>query len=93
MAGQKGIVSLKKKDQVLLKRFGKIIHTERQKRNWTLEDTEANGYPNGQHWQAVESGFKNISFTTILNICRTLELQPNELFKELHLKLKGSRTS
>ena len=85
MAGQSGIINLKKKDQALLKQFGEIVKSKRAALNWTLEDTEDNGYPSWQHWQAVESGLKNISFTTVMNVCRTLGIQPVDLFKKLKL--------
>ena len=69
MADQKIITRLKKKDQKLLKDFGKVVKNLRTQNDWTLEDTEANGYPSWQHWQAIENGLKNLSFTTIINIC------------------------
>lgn len=85
MADQTIIKNLKKKEQQLLKEFGLIVRNKRQEKGWTLEDTEANGYSSWQHWQAIESGLKNISFTTVINICRTLKIQPHQLFSELNL--------
>lgn len=86
MADQKIITRLKKKDQKLLKDFGDVVKGLRKQNDWTLEDTEANGYPSWQHWQAIENGLKNLSFTTIINICRTLDIQPSELFADLEIK-------
>lgn len=85
MADQSIITRLKKKDQTLLKEFGSEVKRLRTENSWTLEDTEAYGYPSWQHWQAVENGLKNLSFTTIMNICRTLEVQPAELFSKVEV--------
>ena len=87
MASKSGVQNLKPDERKALRHFGLIIREEREKKNWTLEDTEANGYPNWQHWQSIESGLKNIGFTTIMNICKTLKVQPKTLFKKLDLKV------
>lgn len=86
MANRQGILNLSKKNQAILKSFGEVVRRERKIRNWTLEDTESHGYSNWQHWQAIESGLKNISFITLCNVCRTLKTQPHKLLKSLKVK-------
>ncbi|HEY8272420.1 MAG TPA: helix-turn-helix transcriptional regulator [Pseudobdellovibrionaceae bacterium] len=66
-----------------LKKLGQIIRAEREKQKLTLYGVEDKGYSFYQHWQAVEKGEKNITFTTLLSICDVLGKTPAELLKDL----------
>ena len=83
MASRTGNSSLNASQKKALKAFGLILRQEREKKNWVLEDVIEHGYPSWQHWQAVESGLKNISFTTLLGIAKTLKKHPADLLKQL----------
>ena len=83
MADKKGIQSLSVVQKRCLKRFGGNLRREREKRGWTLEDVLEHGYPSWQHWQSIESGLKNFSFTTLMNISNTLKIKPKELLSKL----------
>lgn len=67
-----------------LKKLGEIVRAEREKQGLTLYGVEDRGYNHYQHWQAVERGDKNITFTTLLSICEILGKSPTELLKGLH---------
>ena len=56
-----------------IKKFGQIIRSERMARKWTLENMEEKGWKSWQHWQYIESGKRNITFATILRVCKVLK--------------------
>lgn len=64
-----------------LKKFGLRIRELRDKKGWSLEDTEEYGYPSWQHLQTIESGKKNITFTTAKNLSRLFKISLSELFE------------
>ena len=66
-----------------LKSLARIIRAERERQGLTLFQIEERGYPFYQHWQAVEKGDKNITFTTLLSICEVLGKTPSQLLKDL----------
>ena len=66
-----------------LKKLGQTIRAEREKQNLTLYGVEDRGYSFYQHWQAVEKGEKNVTFTTLLSMCEILRKHPSELLKDI----------
>lgn len=68
-----------------MKRLGLAIRAKREELGWTLEEVEAHGYNFWQHWQKVEAGEKNITFITVVTICKVLKIHPSELLKRLEL--------
>jgi len=66
-----------------LKKLGQIVRAEREKQGLTLYDIENMGYSYYQHWQVVESGLKNITFTTLLAVCKVLKLHPSDLLRNI----------
>lgn len=67
--------------KAFLKKVGLRIRRLREQRELTLEKTEELGFPNWRHFQAIESGRKNITLTTIWNIAKVLKVDPADLFK------------
>jgi transcriptional regulator with XRE-family HTH domain len=74
---------LSNEERKKLKKLGQVIRAEREKQKLTLYGVEDRGYSYYQHWQAVEKGEKNITFTTLLSICEILGKTPAELLKDL----------
>ena len=66
-----------------IKKFGRILKAEREKRGWTLESMEDRGWKSWRHWQYLEVGKRNITFATILRVCYVFKLHPSELWKQL----------
>jgi ribosome-binding protein aMBF1 (putative translation factor) len=66
-----------------IRKFGQIVKKERNKRGWTLEDMELQGWKSWQHWQYIEAGKRNITFATILRISNVLKVHPKELWDQL----------
>ena len=81
----KKLTAVEKKE---LKRLGQIIRLEREKQGLTLYGIEERGYSVYQHWQKVEAGERNITYVTLLNICKVLGLQPSELLRDIKIKIK-----
>ena len=61
-------MSLTKKEEKALKKFGAQIRAIRQEKGWTLEDAEEQGWPSWQHLQKIEAGQKNVTYLTILRL-------------------------
>jgi ribosome-binding protein aMBF1 (putative translation factor) len=76
---KKGTVLISPQERKVLNKLGKRIKEERTKRGWTLHETEEHGYPNWSHWQYIENGKKNINFTTLLKIAKTLKIKLSDL--------------
>ncbi len=79
----KGTVLVSPQERKKLEKFGKRIKAERLERGWTLHETEDNGFTNWTHWQYIESGKKNITFTTLLRIAKTLDMPISELLEDI----------
>ena len=75
----KGTVLTSAQDRKYLTKLGKRVKAERISRGWTLHQTEDHGYPNWSHWQYIENGKKNINFTTLIKISKTLKISLSEL--------------
>ena len=66
----------------LLKKLGLRLRGIRESKGWTLEYAEERGVKNWQHLQQIESGKKNINFTTLIRLCKVYRISPSELLKE-----------
>lgn len=64
-----------------IKKFGQNVKTERLRQNLTLESVEELGYKSWKHWQDIESGNRNISFTTVIRIAKCLKIEPGSLLE------------
>lgn len=64
------------------KRLGLNIRELRNDRGWTLEDCEQHGYPSWRHLQLVESGKKNATIQTLVNISNLFGVTVAELFAD-----------
>jgi transcriptional regulator with XRE-family HTH domain len=78
----KGTVLVSQQERKELQKLGKRIKAERLDRGWTLHDTEDYGFTNWSHWQYIENGKKNITFTTLLRVANTLDISVSELLKD-----------
>ena len=72
----------KKQDEKFLKEFGLRLRQLRTDKGWTLEETEAHGWPSWRHLQKIEAG-KNITLLTIRKLSKLYGLPLSELFEEL----------
>ncbi|MCB0368135.1 MAG: helix-turn-helix transcriptional regulator [Bdellovibrionales bacterium] len=79
----KGTVLVSPEERRKLVKLGKRIKEHRVERGWTLHQTEDNGFSNWTHWQYIESGKKNITFTTLVRIAKTLKIPLSELLKDI----------
>ena len=59
------------------------MRAERERQGLTLYGVEDRGYSYYQHWQAIEKGEKDFTFTTMLSVCKVLKLSPAELLEML----------
>lgn len=64
-----------------LKAFGLRIRHLRESRDWTLEHCEEMGYASWRHLQLIESGKKDISFTTLINLANLFGMHPSEILE------------
>ena len=80
------VKNLSKEERSILIKFGKILKDRREEQELTLYGIEDQGYPSWQHWQKLESSLRDIKFTTIIKICKTLRIQPSELFDTIKVK-------
>jgi phage major head subunit gpT-like protein len=76
-------IDLSAAERKKLKKFGQIVRREREKQGLTLYGVEDRGYPFYQHWQMVEKGEKNLTFTTLIKICEVLRKTPAEILADL----------
>jgi len=74
-------MKIEAKQQKKLKKFGLKVREIRQKKGWTLEETEEHGWPNWRHLQKIEAG-KNITLATLFKICDVLGVSSSELLDE-----------
>lgn len=65
------------------KAFGLKLRQLRNQKKWTLERCEELGYKSWRHLQLVESGKKDISFTTLVNLANLFGITPSELLKDV----------
>ncbi|MCT4641816.1 MAG: helix-turn-helix domain-containing protein [Bacteriovoracaceae bacterium] len=79
----KGTVLVSPSERKQLQKLGKRIKAERLARGWTLHETEDNGFSNWTHWQYIESGKKNITFTTLMKVANTLGVAASDLLEDI----------
>jgi len=80
---KKGTVLVSPRERRYLEKLGKRIKVERLKREWTLHQTEEHGFTSWSHWQYIENGKKNINFTTLLRVSKTLKISLSDLLEGL----------
>jgi len=64
------------------KAMGLQIRSMREKKGWTLEDTEEHGWPSWQHLQKIESG-KDINLSTLVRLANLFGVHPSELLRDV----------
>ena len=70
------------REEEFCKAFGERVRALRQKRGWTLEETEEHGWSSWRHLQKIEGG-KNITLHTLIKVANLYGLHPSELTKDL----------
>jgi transcriptional regulator with XRE-family HTH domain len=70
-----------------LVRFGQLFREIRQKKGWTLEDTEDHGWHDWKYLQKIESG-QNITILTFFKLCDLYGIKSEILIK--FLKSQGN---
>lgn len=63
-----------------LKDFGAALRRLREKRGWSLEAAEENGFHDWKYLQRIESG-RNITLATLTKLADLYDLEPWELLK------------
>jgi DNA-binding Xre family transcriptional regulator len=76
------IVKIDGESKRKLKKIGLRIRSARQRRGWTLEETEEHGWPAWRHLQKIEAG-KNVTVVTLFKVCRLLKIAPSDLLRDL----------
>jgi transcriptional regulator with XRE-family HTH domain len=61
--------------------FGKKVKTEREARNFTLDDMEFYTTIDSSDFNKIEQGKTNITFKTFIKIAKGFRLHPKELFE------------
>ena len=64
------------------KALGLKIRSLRNQRGWTLEETEAHGWPSWRHLQKIEAG-KNITVHTLINLANLFGVHPSKLLEDI----------
>jgi transcriptional regulator with XRE-family HTH domain len=82
---KKGQILTKPGEKKVLAAFGQKVREIRDKKKLSVYDVTGDDMPirSRQHWQAIESGEKNINLMTLFRIAETLEVKPEELIKGL----------
>lgn len=70
---------LSKTERTRLKNIGKHIRNLRESKGLTLEQVEDRGYPSWKHLQAVESGRKNFTITSLFRLAEALGVEAKEI--------------
>ena len=70
-----------------LVKFGQLFRDIRQKKGWTLEDTEDHGWHDWKYLQKIESG-QNITILTFFKLCDLYGIKSEILIK--FLKSQGN---
>ncbi|MDZ4082775.1 MAG: helix-turn-helix transcriptional regulator [Bdellovibrionales bacterium] len=66
----------------ILKRFGLKLREIRNKKGWTLEETESHGWTSWRHLQKIEAG-KNINLATLFRLSKLYKIKASELLEGL----------
>lgn len=64
------------------KAIGLKVRSLREKRGWTLEETEEHGWHSWQQLQKIESG-RNVTVRTLLKLASVFGVHPAELLESL----------
>jgi len=63
----------------LLRRLSSNLRTLRKQRGWSQEEAGGRCGMQMQTFQKIESGKKNVTFTTLARICVGLKVDPSDL--------------
>ncbi|MCY4523787.1 MAG: helix-turn-helix domain-containing protein, partial [Halobacteriovoraceae bacterium] len=63
-------VKMKKEERAYLRNLGLKIRSYRERKGWTLEDTEEMGWPSYRHLQTVEQGQRNVTIIVLKRISK-----------------------
>lgn len=82
---KKNRISVSQADRKILEAFGERVRKIRTNKKLSVYDLTGDDMPikDRQHWQRIENGQKNISMTTVFKLARSLEIEPEELFRGL----------
>lgn len=59
--------------------FGERVRTYREGKGWSIGDVVSRGNIGKSDLIAIEAGSRSFSFTTLLELCKSLEVTPSEL--------------
>ena len=59
--------------------FGERVRTYRENKGWSIGDVVSKGNIGKSDLIAIEAGSRSFSFTTLLELCKSLEVTPSEL--------------
>ena len=79
----KDALPLTRKEKSRLQELGIRIRSVREQQKLTLEGVEGRGYPSWKHLQAVESGRKNLTITSLFRLAEALGVSPENLIHRL----------
>ncbi len=72
----------KDKNQKFLLKLGQELRKIRQERNWSLEETENQGWSSWRHLQKIEKG-GNFTVSTLLKLSKLYNIPISDIFKDL----------
>ncbi len=81
----KGTKLITNHDEKLLKKLGANIKKIRERKGLSVYDVTGDDMEikSRQHWQKIENGQKNINFSTLMKISRTLNITADKLLKNI----------
>ncbi len=79
----KDALPLTRKEKSRLKELGLRVRGVREQKKLTLEGVEGRGYPSWKHLQAIESGRKNLTVTSLFRLADALDTSPESLLHRL----------
>jgi transcriptional regulator with XRE-family HTH domain len=71
-----------KAEDKIVRSLGAKLRQIRERKGWTLEETEEHGWTSWRHLQRIESG-KNVTLTTLYRLTRLYGISLEYLFKDI----------
>lgn len=59
--------------------FGERVRAFREGKGWSVNDVVTRGHLSKTDIEAIESGARNFGFTTLIELCKSLQASPSEL--------------